>query len=222
MRPMILMYTTCCLRNMRSREMPTPLLSASTTISFSRTRSRVRRHRGIMRTYQRRLTVSRHGFRIIKPHGSINWLRRGNVPFVSITTDYRIGPVTHRCFEENRFEEPMIIPPTHLKQPLNIPETQAAPTRELLSKVWKSMADTLIAASRVFIIGYSFPSTDHHLRTLFYQVSHERRGKKYSEVHCCTRADGGQEGFVLGTAARFFPAECFHPHERGFKDLVAI
>jgi len=118
-------------------------------------------------------TVDReqHGFQIIKPHGSLNWLRTGNVPFVSITTDYRIGPVTHRCFEENRFEEAMIIPPTHLKQPVNIPETQAAATRELLSKVWKSMADTLIAASRVFIIGYSFPSTDHHLRTLFYQVS---------------------------------------------------
>lgn len=167
-------------------------------------------------------TVDRdqRGVQVIKPHGSLNWLFKGNVPFVSITTDYRIGPVTHRCFVENRFKEAMIIPPTHLKRPVNIPETQALETRELLSKLWKSMAEKLKAASHVFIIGYSFPSTDHHLRTLFYQVSHDRRGKKYSEVHCCTRADGGQEGLVFGTANRFFHSERFHPHERGFKDFV--
>jgi SIR2-like domain len=167
-------------------------------------------------------TVDRdqRGIQIIKPHGSLNWLFEGNVPFVSITTDYRIGPVTHRCFAENRFKEAMIIPPTHLKQPVNIPETQALETQELLSKLWKTMAHALIDASRVFIIGYSFPSTDHHLRTLFYQVSHERRGKKYSEGHCCTRADGGQQEFVFGTAARVCAVEWFHPHERGFKDFV--
>lgn len=116
----------------------------------------------------------------------------------------------------------MIIPPTHLKQPVNIPETQAPETRELLSKLWKSMADALNSAARVFIIGYSFPSTDHHLRTLFYQVNHERAGTKYREVHCCTRADGGQEGLVFGNANRFFHSGCFHPHERGFEDFVGM
>lgn len=151
-------------------------------------------------------TVDReqHGFQVIKPHGSLNWLFKGNMPPVSITTDYRIRPVTHRCCVENRFKEAMIIPPTHLKQPVNIPETQAPETRELLSKLWKSMADALNSAARVYIIGYSFPSTDHHLRTLFYQVNHKRGGTKYREVHCCTWADGGQEGLVFGTAARFF------------------
>lgn len=169
-------------------------------------------------------TVDRdqRGVQVIKPHGSLNWLFERNVPSVSITTDYRIGPVTHRCCLENRFKEAMIIPPTHLKQPVNIPETQALETRELLSKIWQSMADALNSAARVYIIGYSFPSTDHHLRTLFYQVNHKRAGTKYSEVHCCTdtRADGGQEGSVFETAKRFFPSERFHVHKKGFEDFV--
>ena len=44
------------------------------------------------------------------------------------------------------------------------------------------MACALINASRVFIIGYSFPSTDHHLRTLFYQVNHKRAETKLEIV----------------------------------------
>jgi SIR2-like domain len=176
-------------------------------------------------------TVGRNqrGIQVIKPHGSLNWLFKGNVPFVSITTDYGIGPVTHRSVVENRFKEALIIPPTHLKQPLNNPETQAPETGELLEKLWKSMADALITASRVFIIGYSFPSTDHHLRTLFYQVNHNRAETKlkYREVRCCTkvtadtRADEVDKLFK--TAERFFPPDTsdhFYSCKEGFKDFV--
>lgn len=158
------------------------------------------------------------GIEVIKPHGSLNWLFKGNVPFVSITTDCRLASVAHRSFVENRFREALIIPPTQVKDTLNTRETQAPETRELLSKLWKRMADALIAASRVFIIGYSFPSTDHHLRTLFYQVNHELGDKKYNEVRCCAGAGG--ENKVFKTAKRFFPSEHFHPHKEDFKDFV--
>lgn len=85
------------------------------------------------------------------------------------------------------------------------------------------MAEALTAASRVFIIGYSFPSTDHHLRTLFYQVRYRRerenKPKRYDEVFCCMLADGGQEE-VFASADRFLPAERFHRHDQGFEDFV--
>jgi hypothetical protein len=161
------------------------------------------------------------GIRILKPHGSFNWLFKGNEPPVSISTDYRLDPVTHRSFEANRFEEAMIIPPTQLKQAINMSDTQLPVTTALFSNIWRSMADALVEASRVFIIGYSFPSTDHHLRTLFYQVNHNRRYAEYDEVFCCTMANRGREGSVFANASRFFPAKCFHPHDRGFEDFVS-
>jgi hypothetical protein len=165
-------------------------------------------------------TVDRNqqGIQVIKPHGSLNWLFKGHDPFVSITTDY-LGPVTHRSVVEDQFEEALVIPPTHLKQPLNNPETQAPETQELLSNLWKSIAKALKDASHVFIIGYSFPSTDHHLRTLFYQVNHERAdmGLKYTEVHCCTR--GGTKR-VFKTAKRFFSSERPYSYREGFEDFV--
>ena len=158
------------------------------------------------------------GIEVVKPHGSLNWLFKGNVPFVSITTDCRLASVAHRPFVENRFREALIIPPTQVKDPLNTRETQAPETQELLSKLWKRMADALIAASHVLIIGYSFPSTDHHLRTLFYQVNHEIGDKEYSEVRCCAGAGGTKK--VFKAAKRFFPSEHFHPHKEDFEDFV--
>ena len=171
------------------------------------------------------------GIQVIKPHGSLNWLFKGNVPSVSIRADYR-GPVAHRSWVENRFREALIIPPTHLKQPVNIPETQATATKELLAKLWKSMADALINASRVFIIGYSFPSTDHHLRTLFYRVNHKRAETKlkYREVRCCTwvpknadRLARDEAKKLFEAAEGFFPTDTsrhFYKHKKGFKDFV--
>lgn len=166
-------------------------------------------------------TVARptDSMKLLKPHGSFNWLFKGNEP-VSISTDYRLDPVTHRSFEENRFEEAMIIQPTQLKPAINIPETQSEEITTLFSKILKSMVDALQEASRVFIIGYSFSSTDHHLHTLFYQVNHRRQHAKYDEVYSCTKADG-QEGSVFARASRFLPAKCFHPHDRGFEDFVS-
>lgn len=163
------------------------------------------------------------GIEIIKPHESLNWLFEGNVPSVSITTDYRLDPVTNRSCEVNRFEEAMIIAPTQLKGALNNPETQAALTTHLFGKIWKRAADVLVDADRVFIIGYSFPSTDHHFRTLLRLVNEKRGWKKYGEVYCCTQKDRGQERLVLENAKLFFPTdtENFHPYDRGIKDFVS-
>jgi len=165
------------------------------------------------------------GIRILKPHGSFNWLFKGNEPSVNISTDYRLTPVMHHSCTINRFKEAMIIPPTQLKQAINVPKTQSQVTSDLLSKIWQSTSDALADASRVFIIGYSFPATDHHLRTLFHQIRHTRDRKKttkYDKTYCCTLANGGQEGTVFTNANHFFPAKCFHPHDRGFEEFVKV
>jgi hypothetical protein len=121
------------------------------------------------------------------------------------------------------FEQVAIIPPMQLKGALNNPETQAALTTHLFGKIWKSVADALVDADRVFIIGYSFPSTDHHFQPLLRLLNAKRKWKKYEEVYCCTRVDAGQEGLVFANANRFFPADTknFHQHDRGFENFVS-
>lgn len=157
--------------------------------------------------------------RILKPHGSLNWQFRGNEPSAEITTDYRLKPVDHRSESDNRFEEAMIIPPTQIKQPIMVAETQNHVTNSLFTAIWHSMIESLAEASRVFVIGYSFPPTDLHLRTCFHLASFKRPVKPFDEVYCCTKADGG-EGLVFANANRFLPSKCFHCHDRGFEDFV--
>lgn len=149
------------------------------------------------------------GMRVLKPHGSLNWLFQGNEPSVRITTDYRLNPVSHKCWDTNRFEEAAIVPPTQLKQKLNMGETEHGETIFLFTKIWSDMARALVAAEEVFIIGYSFPSTDHHFRTLL-RLANKMRTKVYDKVCCCTKAEGGLEGAVFANAVRFFPCEQGH------------
>jgi len=198
-------------------------LNYDTILEKELIRAKVPWHYLHVQTNERR---DENSVRILKPHGSFNWLFEGNEPPVSISTDYSLEPVAHHSCGVNRFKQAMIIPPTQLKPEVNIKEAQRPETTDLFSNIWQSMADALVEASRVFIIGYSFPSTDHHLHTLFHQVHHNRRDdenkpKKYDEVHCCTMANEGKEGLVFANASRFFPAKCFHPHDRGFEDFVS-
>jgi hypothetical protein len=177
-------------------------------------------------TVQREL----NGVRVFKPHGSLNWLFEGNEPSVEISADYHLEPVGHQSLEVNRFKESMIILPTQLKQVLNFKKTQARKTTKLFGKIRQGMADALAEADRVFVIGYSFPSTDHHFRTLIRWVNHRRQYKKYAHVYCCVgpaidtlkRPDCEEDGReqVFANARRFFPAVSFHPHGQGFEAFV--
>ncbi len=169
-----------------------------------------------------KLIRNENGIKVLKPHGSLNWLFKGNKPSVSITTDYRLEPIQNVCMTVNDFEQATIIAPTQLKQELNVPETQAKPMNNLFFKIWKSMADALFEAERVFTIGYSFPSTDHHFRTLLRIVNKrkELECKEYGDVYCCTKADG-REGFVFADAINFFPCQNgHHLSSEGFEAFV--
>ena len=117
----------------------------------------------------------------------------------------------------NQFEEAAIIPPTQIKQTLNVAETQDFETTRLFSRVWASMRDALAEAERVFVIGYSFPETDHHVRTVLRLVN-KSRNKPYEEVYCCTKAEGGLEKAVFDNVVRFFPCESdHHRSDAGFE-----
>ena len=114
----------------------------------------------------------------------------------------------------------MIIPPTQTKQVIAIGETQTPESNRLFSAIWGEAVDALVAASKVVVIGYSFPATDLHLQTMFHLALRKRRYRRYDHVHCCTVADG-REGLVFAGAERYLPATNAHPNSNGFDGLVA-
>lgn len=156
--------------------------------------------------------------RILKPHGSLNWRFRGNEPSVEITADYSLAPVDCRSESDNRFEEAMIIPPTQIKQAITVAETQNPATNKLFTAIWHDMIEALARASRVFVIGYSFPPTDLHLRTGFHLASYKRQFKPIDEVYCCTKADGGERE-VFANAKRFLPLAVLSLSSSRFREL---
>ena len=160
-----------------------------------------------------------HGMRVLKPHGSLNWSFRGNEPPVEIGTDYRLSPIACRSEATNKFEEAMIIPPTELKQAITLSETQAPELTRLFVEIWRDSMEALSNAKRIFVIGYSFPQTDLHLRTMFHLAAHKRR-RQYDEVICCTLADG-QQGGVFGEVARLLPSRSFRLCDKGFEAFVS-
>jgi hypothetical protein len=159
------------------------------------------------------------GIRVLKPHGSLNWRFQGNQPSVEINTDYSLEPVVCHSYEDNRFEEALIVPPTQIKQAITVDETQAPETTILFRNLWQDMTETLAVASRVFVIGYSFPPTDLHLRTMFHLVLRRRAFEPFDEVSCCTRGDG-QEGAVFANTVQLLPAKSFRLHAGGFQAFV--
>ena len=160
------------------------------------------------------------GVGVLKPHGSLNWRFEGNDPPVNISTDYSLEPVICRSHSDNRFVQAMIVPPTQTKQVIAIGETQTSESRQLFSGIWGEAVDALAAASRVVVIGYSFPTTDLHLQTMFHLALRKRRYSRYDHVSCCTVADG-REGLVFARAARYLPATNDHFNPNGYDGLVA-
>lgn len=162
------------------------------------------------------------GVPILKPHGSLNWRFRGNAPPVEITADYSLEPVRCQSHSDNNFIQAMIVAPTQVKGEIMSPGTQAGATNHLFSVIWADSVQALAAASKVIVIGYSFPSTDHHLQTLCHLALRKREFQEYSEVYCCTLADSqGGEGTVFSGVQRQFPATNHHLFANGFEEFVS-
>lgn len=162
------------------------------------------------------------GVRILKPHGSLNWRFKGNMPPVEIATDYSLEPVRCQSHSDNDFMEAMIVAPTQVKGIITSPKTQTDATNRLFSAIWADSVQELKEASKVIVIGYSFPSTDHHLQTLCHLAFRKREFHEYSDVYGCTLADGqGGEGAVFSGLQRQFPAINSHLFANGFDGFVS-
>lgn len=113
----------------------------------------------------------------LKLHGSINWGRCSNKKCRRINPYREFGLTTHKAGADYGFlpiisklkrlkcpicgepleEDPFIVPPTWNKTIYH----------EQIESVWKSAADELKDAEHIFVLGYSFPSTDMFFRYLF-------------------------------------------------------
>lgn len=191
-------------------------LKYDTVLEQALTRAKIPWHYGYIDT---NVTRSPEGIRILKPHGSLNWRFKGNVPPVDISTDYSLEPVQCESFENNDFVQPMIVEPTQTKQVITYAATQADATNQLLKEIWGGAVTALKDASEVIVVGYSFPSTDHHFKTLCHLALRRRNFQPYSDVWCGTVANGG-EGEVFAGVQRNLPAVNFHLVTNGLEGLA--
>ena len=99
--------------------------------------------------------------RLLKPHGSLNWLYCPNCNTVKITKKekgvLRIWTEFKTCELDDSPQRPLIVPPTWQKVHEN----------SHLVRIWLRAAEVLRMANIVFFIGYSLPDSDTMLKYLF-------------------------------------------------------
>ena len=117
-------------------------------------------------------------FRLIKPHGSLNWLasqgRSGAVEpeemLIPLTSDLKIRHwpstqtfnYTQRPGEWPRTRKILIAPPSPRKP-------------EILRRATSDEFDALTAADEIFVLGYSFPKTDRDQMDLVQRAMNKRK-----------------------------------------------
>ena len=119
--------------------------------------------------YQTADRSDRSSATLCKLHGSVNWFRGSDneseiqiegrvVPIYSPIERERLGSLpmisTSSYFDDNEPLAPLIIPPTLYKQ-------EAA---QQFQQMWDTAHEALKRAHKVAFIGYSFPSSDTHMK----------------------------------------------------------
>jgi hypothetical protein len=115
--------------------------------------------------------------RILKLHGSINWLRYGELPlngrqFAQDHSDNNINLEAHPVFHP--YMMPGWIPQDHrgttitpvIIPPLLIKEFDKRPFKE----IWRTALESLSCCQRLIVVGYSFPPTDFRTKRLFLEA----------------------------------------------------
>jgi NAD-dependent SIR2 family protein deacetylase len=96
--------------------------------------------------------------RLLKIHGSLDWLFCRSCLAVHRDPEYsHEAQVGKQCQECKDFLQPLIVPPTFIKDFGN----------PVLSSVWWSFDRALRSADRVVFCGYSFPDADVHIKYAF-------------------------------------------------------
>ncbi len=118
-------------------------------------------------------------FRLFKLHGSVNWYYSGAASFHGEVLYY--GRVTPWGEPLNK-EERQSISAARDKVPLIVPPTTEKVSyfqHETLRQVWLGASQALAAASSVYCVGYSLPTTDLGVR---FFLHHSRPGEEGEKV----------------------------------------
>ena len=94
-------------------------------------------------------------FTLLKPHCSTNWYYSGQPDFRGESILYADVPVlglAGATTEEPRDKDVLIVPP--------VTEKSSYFKNETINRLWWEAAEALRRANRVFVIGYSLPTTD--------------------------------------------------------------
>lgn len=107
------------------------------------------------------------GVKVLKLHGSTNWIEpTEHSKKIQIFNDFYFP-----AYEEGKDNIPYILPPTWNKS-----------ARGILRDVWLESIKSIRNATRIVIIGYSFPSTDNHIN---YLISEGLRDNiSLRKIHC--------------------------------------
>jgi hypothetical protein len=103
-------------------------------------------------------------FRLVKLHGSIDWVYSGRESFYGEPIFDAHGPESWATYgvidrpDLLRDKVPLVVPPTSGKSTFF--------NNEILRGQWTDAFDRLAAANRIFVIGYSLPPTDELMNNL--------------------------------------------------------
>ncbi|MCQ4635847.1 SIR2 family protein [Anaerovorax odorimutans] len=116
-----------------------------------------------------------HGIRLLKLHGSMNWLycpgcgRIQATGAAEISANNLLDFSAHKCENCGSVQTSVIIPPTYFKNFVQYGDN--------IRRVWENAYEALSQADRIIICGYSFPHADIHIKTL---LKKSEQGRKRS------------------------------------------
>ncbi len=155
-----------------------------------------------------RYAIGEEPFKLLKLHGSFNWLWSritGNVYFGGFRKS--IGDIldlNHYYEQELEYSgepakdlEPILITPTHLKDLRNVH----------LGMLWRKAEQALREARRVTFIGYSLPPDDLHIKFLLKRAFETRRHPKRPSITVVDSAEGRKRTQVQKNYERFFGSD---------------
>ena len=105
-----------------------------------------------------------HGIRLLKLHGSMNWLYCTQCGCIQvkeaadISANNLLDFNAHKCEKCGSQQTSVIIPPTYFKNFVQYGDN--------IRRVWENAYEALVNADHIVICGYSFPHADIHIKTL--------------------------------------------------------
>lgn len=123
-----------------------------------------------------------------KPHGCLSW--KGYFPENGRPVEILNRPMCKN--EIHRHEHPCIIAPVPFKSEIinwGLQLNKVPNFFYILVAQWQSLIDSIVAADRLVVMGYGFPSEDLHARYFFAEAAVRRNDNLQVEVYeaCCQR-----------------------------------